>query len=156
MQNDLYYAYKRSLSNRFCTCSVYGPMPLSKYKNYCTYTAKKNRLTVRNIHSVLGKIEMSSGSQLFKKIYSNLKHFTSLSICSDKCEIVHVFMFEVLFDRNGAKAYVKNLRVLSQEKSAKRGFLPSPSHSSTASGTVCMRQICLIPKYPNYCTVCTY
>ncbi len=37
-------------------------------------------------------------------------------------------MFEVIFDRNGAKIYVKNLRVLSQKKSAKRGFLKSPSH----------------------------
>ncbi len=52
MQNDLYYAYKRSLSNRFCTCSVYGPMPLSKYKNYCTYTDKKNPLKIRNIQYV--------------------------------------------------------------------------------------------------------
>ncbi len=39
-----------------------------------------------------------------------------LSICSDKCEIVYVSMFDVIFDRNGAEAYVKNLRVLSQGK----------------------------------------
>jgi hypothetical protein len=30
----------------------------------------------------------------------------NLSICSDKCEIVHVFMFEVIFDRNGAKIHI--------------------------------------------------
>jgi hypothetical protein len=36
-------------------------------------------------------------------------------------------MFKVIFDRNGAKVYVKNLR----EKSAKRGFMKSFSHSST-------------------------
>ncbi len=41
-----------------------------------------------------------------------------MSICSDKCEIVHVLLSEVIFDRNGAKVYVKNLRVLSQKKSA--------------------------------------
>jgi hypothetical protein len=44
-------------------------------------------------------------------------------------------MFEVIFDRNGAKVYVKYLRVLSQKKSAKRGSMKSPSHSSTASGS---------------------
>ncbi len=44
-------------------------------------------------------------------------------------------MFEVIFDRNGAKVYVKNLRVLSQKKSVIRGFLISSSHSSTASGS---------------------
>ncbi len=38
-------------------------------------------------------------------------------------------MYEVIFDRNGAKAHVKNLRVLSQRKSAKRGFMRSYSHS---------------------------
>ncbi len=39
-----------------------------------------------------------------------------LSICADKCEKVYVSMLEVIFDRNGAKAYVKNLRVLFQRK----------------------------------------
>jgi hypothetical protein len=37
-----------------------------------------------------------------------------LSICSDKCGKVFVSMFEIIFDINGAKAYVKNLRVLSK------------------------------------------
>ncbi len=46
---------------------------------------------------------------------SNNKNF---SICSDKCEIVHVLQSEVIFDRNGAKVHVKNLRILSQKKSA--------------------------------------
>jgi hypothetical protein len=45
-------------------------------------------------------------------------------------------MYEVIFDRNSAKAYVKNLRVLSRRKSAKRGFMKSSSHFSTASGGV--------------------
>jgi hypothetical protein len=58
-----------------------------------------------------------------------------LSFCSDKYEIVHVSMFEVIFDRNGAKVYVRNLRVLSRRKSAKRGFLKSSSHSSTETRT---------------------
>jgi hypothetical protein len=38
-------------------------------------------------------------------------------------------MFEEIFDRNGAKVFVKNLRGLFQKKSAKRGFFKSPSHS---------------------------
>ncbi len=60
-----------------------------------------------------------------------------LSFCSDKCEIVHVSMFEVIFDRNGVKVDVRNLRVpvLSQRKSAKRGFLKSSSHSGTETRT---------------------
>jgi hypothetical protein len=33
-----------------------------------------------------------------------------LSICSGKCEIVYVSMFKVIFDRYGAKVYVKNLQ----------------------------------------------
>ncbi len=33
-----------------------------------------------------------------------------------KCEIVYISMFDVVFDRIGANAYVKNLRVLSQRK----------------------------------------
>jgi hypothetical protein len=45
-------------------------------------------------------------------------------------------MFEVIFDRNGAKVYVKNLRVLSHKKSAKRGFLKSPSQYSKTNGSV--------------------
>ncbi len=45
-----------------------------------------------------------------------------LSICSDKSEIVNVSMFEVIFDRNGAKVYVRNLLVLSHGKSAKQSF----------------------------------
>jgi hypothetical protein len=39
-----------------------------------------------------------------------------LSICSDKWKKLYVSMYEIVFDRNGAKAYVKNLRVLSQRK----------------------------------------
>jgi hypothetical protein len=46
----------------------------------------------------------------------------NLSICSDKCEIVHVFMFEVIFDRY---IYAKNLRVLPQKNTTKRSFLKS-------------------------------
>jgi hypothetical protein len=52
------------------------------------------------------------------RMLESIVHFLPqiLSICSDKCEIVYVSMFEVIFDRNGAKVYVKNLRVLSQRK----------------------------------------
>ncbi len=40
---------------------------------------------------------------------------THLSICSDKCKKYKVpFTKQVIFDRNGAKAYVKNRRALSQ------------------------------------------
>jgi hypothetical protein len=46
----------------------------------------------------------------------------SLSICSDKCKKVYVLCTELIFFINGAKAYVKNPRVLHREKSAKRGF----------------------------------
>jgi hypothetical protein len=42
-------------------------------------------------------------------------------------------MYEVIFVRNGAKAYVKNPRVFLREKSAKRGFMKSSSPSSTLS-----------------------
>jgi hypothetical protein len=45
-------------------------------------------------------------------------------------------MYEVntVFVRNGANAYVKNPRVFLREKSAKRVFMKSSSHSSTTSG----------------------
>ncbi len=49
------------------------------------------------------------------KVRTFLKNLKQLSICSDKCEIVNVFMFEVIFDRHGAKVYVKRLRVLAQK-----------------------------------------
>jgi hypothetical protein len=39
-----------------------------------------------------------------------------LSICSDKCKKYTFSMYEIIFDRKGANAYVKNLRVLSQRK----------------------------------------
>jgi hypothetical protein len=42
---------------------------------------------------------------------------------------------KLIFVRNGAKAYVKNPRVFLREKSAKRGFMKSSSHFSTASGS---------------------
>jgi hypothetical protein len=52
--------------------------------------------------------------------------------CSDKCEIVYVSMFAVIFDRNGAKVYVKKIYEISlREKSAKRGFMKYSSPSST-------------------------
>ena len=41
-------------------------------------------------------------------------------------------MYEVILVKNGAKAYVKNPRVFLREKSAKRGFMKSSSHSNTA------------------------
>jgi hypothetical protein len=44
-------------------------------------------------------------------------------------------MFDVIFDRNGAKAYVKIYEFSLREKSAKRGFMKSSSHFSTASGS---------------------
>jgi hypothetical protein len=44
-------------------------------------------------------------------------------------------MYEVIFDRNGAKAYVKIYELFLREKSAKRGFMKSSSHSSKASGS---------------------
>jgi hypothetical protein len=44
-------------------------------------------------------------------------------------------MYEVIFDRNGAKAYVKIYEFFLREKSAKRGFMKFSSHSSTASGS---------------------
>ncbi len=37
-------------------------------------------------------------------------------------------MYEVIFDRNGAKSYVKNLRVLSQRKIRETWFIKSSSH----------------------------
>ncbi len=50
-------------------------------------------------------------------LYAIYMMWDNLSICSDKCiKKVYVFMYEVIFDRNGAKAYVKNPRVLSQRK----------------------------------------
>jgi hypothetical protein len=45
-------------------------------------------------------------------------------------------MYEVIFDRNGAKSYVKIYEFFLWEKSANRGFMKSSSHSSTASGSV--------------------
>ena len=49
---------------------------------------------------------------------------------------VYVLCTKLIFVRNGAKAYVKNPRVFLREKSAKRVFMKSSSHSSTASGNV--------------------
>ncbi len=49
-----------------------------------------------------------------RKCGKNLrKYCTNLSICS---ESVYVSKNEVIFDRNGAKVYVKNLRVSSERK----------------------------------------
>jgi hypothetical protein len=45
-------------------------------------------------------------------------------------------MYGIIFVRNGAKAYVKNPQVFFKEKSAKRGFMKSSRHPSTASGKV--------------------
>ncbi len=45
-------------------------------------------------------------------------------------------MYEVIFVRNSAKAYVKNPRVFLSEKSAKRGLMKSSSHYSTGSVSV--------------------
>ncbi len=58
-----------------------------------------------------------------------------LEICSKKCEIVHVLLSEVIFDRNGAKVQIckKSTSSLS-EKIRERGFLKSSSHSRTAGG----------------------
>jgi hypothetical protein len=42
-------------------------------------------------------------------------------------------MYEVIFDRNGAKARIHEFFL--REKSAERGFMKSSSHSSTASGS---------------------
>ncbi len=67
---------------------------------------------------------------------------SNLSICSDKCEIVHVFMFEVIFDRNGAKVYVKKSTNSLSRKIRETWFLESPWHSSIASGSVTVVSYC--------------
>ncbi len=63
------------------------------------------------------------GSTKEKKMFylETLKRKT-LSIYSDKCKKVYVSLYEVIFDRNGAKAYVKNLRVLSERKIREKWF----------------------------------
>jgi len=56
--------------------------------------------------------------------------------CTQLCQFVPTsvpFHVRSNIDRFGAKVYLKNLRVLSQKKSAKRDFLKSSSHSSTAN-----------------------
>ncbi len=65
-------------------------------------------------------------------LYAIYMIWDNLSICSDKCKKVYVFMYEVIFDRNGAKAYIKIYEFSLREKSAKRGLMESFSHSSTA------------------------
>jgi hypothetical protein len=51
------------------------------------------------------------GSILFEKSVINICQFVPISVKK------YTFsMYEIIFDRNGANAYVKNLRVLSQRK----------------------------------------
>ncbi len=67
-------------------------------------------------------------------LYTIYMMWDNLSIYSDKCKKVYVSMNEVIFDRNGAKPYVKKIYEFSlRVKSAKRNFfMKSFSHSSTA------------------------
>jgi hypothetical protein len=60
-------------------------------------------------------------------------------------------MYEVIFVRNGAKAYVKNPRVFLREKSAKRGFMKSSSQQVVAC-QICWTCLMFNTKVSRLCT----
>ncbi len=76
--------------------------------------------------------------------YNQRLYFTRkkcLSICSDKCKKVYVSMYEIIFDRNGAKAYIKKSTSSLSEKNPRNvilwNLLVVPAQQVVAYTTVC-------------------